>query len=95
MENDRNKFWYIDQNMSIDEYYDDVDDHNSVCDECGCPDVEEKRSMWYKINSGDYVEEGEGDGSNWCPYCNTDCQVGDFKEWKKENEEQFFVKGKK
>lgn len=88
------EFWYIDQNMDIDEYYDYTPDDDSVCDECGCPDVEEKIVKWHKVNGGEYISDSENDPDYWCPYCeNFGAIIIRMKEWKEEHEEKFFEKG--
>jgi hypothetical protein len=86
------EFWYVDQNMDIDEYYDCVPDSDSVCYECGCPDVEEKRISWHKVNGGEIMSDGEYESDYWCPYCEDHLSIIEMKEWKKENEEKFFIK---
>lgn len=87
------EFWYVDQNMDIDEYYDHVHYDDKVCQGCGCPDIEEKIEKWYKVNGGKFVSDGEFDPYYWCPYCEiNNVLIIEFNEWKKEHEEKFFIK---
>ena len=94
MPDDKPTYWYQDQEMDIDEYREEVNESYLVCDECGCPEIEEKCMEWRKVNTGEFVDTGEGDGSYWCPYCDggTDDQTQNVREWLDETEEKFFVK---
>ena len=86
------EFWYVDQNMDIDEYYDHVDYDDKVCEDCGCPDIEEKREKWYRVNGGEFISDGESDPYYWCSYCEiNNIFIIEFNEWKKHYEEKFFV----
>jgi hypothetical protein len=97
MPNEKPQFWYVDQNMDIDNYIDHADG-DKVCEECGCADIEERLMKWYKVNGGECTGDGEADGIlhdpyYWCPYCkDTGISVIDFSEWKENNVETFFTK---
>lgn len=90
---DKPTYWFHSQNMDWDDnllYC----ERQKVCEDCGCPDIEERLMKWYKVNGGEYCSDGEDDPYYWCPYCeNHPSDVVDFEEWAESIEEQFFTKG--
>ena len=93
---DKPTYWYQDMVISWDDFTDHCSGDDSVCDNCGCPNVEEQITRWYQVNSGDYCSDGENDPYYYCPYCEcSDIHLEDFGNWIEEHESKFFTKGDK